>query len=86
MVYDLRMSKLTTNAWIREWMPLFVHVTTLVVVFAIFAFGRWSCATNECHDVCEANGDESTWTFTAGCFCRDADGLYNPADSREPGR
>lgn len=83
------MSKTTTAAtaaWLREWMPLVVHVTTLVLVCGIFAFGRWSCGTVECRDVCEANGHESTWTFTQGCFCQDDGGLYNPADSRDPGR
>lgn len=36
-----------------------------------------------CQYVCEGNGDENAYRWDAGCWCRDEEGLYNPADSRD---
>jgi hypothetical protein len=68
---------------IRENAGLLIFYAFVAVLLGALIFGCWSCATSECDEVCSANGDRPRWTWTQGCFCRDADGLYNPADSRD---
>lgn len=67
----------------REYAPLVLFYAFLALALGAIVLVRWSCSTSECASVCEANGDAPKWTWTQGCYCRDAEGLYNPADSRD---
>jgi len=46
-------------------------------------WGEYHFANQGCQYICDGNGDENAYRWDAGCWCRDADGLYNPADSRD---
>jgi hypothetical protein len=57
-------------------------VTILIGVIAVSFYTGINCSINECASLCEDNGAEVRWTWTQGCYCKDADGVYNPRDSR----
>lgn len=57
-------------------------VLTIFLVVAL-VFGARACEIAECNSICTANKSGARWTWTQGCYCKDADGLYNPKDSRE---
>lgn len=59
------------------------YVVGMLALCGAVLFGTRACSYSECNAVCATNGDRGAWTWTQGCFCRDAEGLYNPKDSRE---
>lgn len=68
---------------LRDALPLLIYIAGVAALLGSLAFGRWTCATSECEQVCTANGDAPVWTWTQGCYCSDGSGLYNPQDSRD---
>ena len=59
-----------------------ISTFVLVITFCVFTAPMKVIDWSNCEDACEANGDESMWMISQGCFCKDDDGLYNPRDER----
>jgi hypothetical protein len=58
-----------------------IFLTVLLLVAGVAYLG--TCNDDRgCQYICEGNGDENAYRWNAGCWCRDAEGLYNPKDSR----
>ena len=67
---------------VRLWVGLTLIFSTLALaVWGLIAF-LIHFSDVGCARVCEANGDENAYHWTTDCYCRDAEGLYNPKDSR----
>lgn len=57
-------------------------ILTIVVVTVLLTTPMKIVDWSNCNDACEANGDETFWRISMGCFCDDGKGLYNPKDER----
>lgn len=54
-----------------------------ILALILLIVGAFWLTCSGCARVCEANGDKNGWDVRTGCYCQDANGLYNPKDSRD---
>lgn len=65
-----------TNGWLVAWFAVAISAIACVC-YMLESVDRQACTT-----ICEGQRAAPRYDWRTGCWCEDARGFYNPADSR----